>query len=69
MSSIAAAQAAAAEDTLLVYFAGHSRIGNRNELCLCLPDTILTNSHTAHGPMTSSDEWWPTAPPPKRWSS
>lgn len=31
--------AAAAEDTLLVYFAGHGRIGSRNELFLCLPDT------------------------------
>src|SRR5262245_30562111 len=31
--------AAAAEDTLLVYFAGHGRIGARNELYLCLPDT------------------------------
>ena len=32
-------QAAAAEDTLLVYFAGHGRTGSRNELWLCLPDT------------------------------
>jgi uncharacterized protein YjbI with pentapeptide repeats len=32
-------QAAAAEDTLLVYFAGHGRTGRRNELFLCLPDT------------------------------
>jgi hypothetical protein len=32
-------QAAAAEDTLLVYFAGHGRTGSRNELFLCLPDT------------------------------
>jgi hypothetical protein len=31
--------AAAAEDTLLVYFAGHGRLGDRNELFLCLPDT------------------------------
>jgi hypothetical protein len=31
--------AAAAEDTLLVYFAGHGRTGSRNELWLCLPDT------------------------------
>jgi uncharacterized protein YjbI with pentapeptide repeats len=31
--------AAAAEDTLLVYFAGHGRTGSRNELFLCLPDT------------------------------
>jgi hypothetical protein len=31
--------AAAAEDTLLVYFAGHALIGNRNELFLCLSDT------------------------------
>jgi uncharacterized caspase-like protein len=31
--------AAAAEDTLLVYFAGHSRTGSRNELWLCLGDT------------------------------
>ena len=31
--------AAAAEDTLLVYFAGHGRIGGRNELFLGLPDT------------------------------
>src|SRR5580692_3831951 len=31
--------AAAAEDTLLVYFAGHGRTGRRNELFLCLPDT------------------------------
>jgi uncharacterized protein YjbI with pentapeptide repeats len=32
-------QAAAAEDTLLVYFAGHGRTGSRNELWLCLPGT------------------------------
>jgi hypothetical protein len=32
-------QAAAAEDTLLVYFAGHGRTGSRNELWLCLPST------------------------------
>jgi uncharacterized protein YjbI with pentapeptide repeats len=32
-------QAAAAEDTLLVYFAGHGRTGSRNELFLCLPGT------------------------------
>jgi uncharacterized protein YjbI with pentapeptide repeats len=32
-------EAAAAEDTLLVYFAGHGRTGTRNELWLCLPDT------------------------------
>jgi uncharacterized protein YjbI with pentapeptide repeats len=32
-------QATAAEDTLLVYFAGHGRTGSRNELWLCLPDT------------------------------
>jgi len=32
-------QAAAAEDTLLVYFVGHGRTGRRNELFLCLPDT------------------------------
>jgi Caspase domain len=32
-------QAAAAEDTLLVYFSGHGRTGERNELYLCLPDT------------------------------
>jgi len=32
-------QAEAAEDTLLVYFAGHGRTGRRNELFLCLPDT------------------------------
>jgi Caspase domain len=32
-------QAAAAEDTLLVYFAGHGRLGIRNELWLCLPGT------------------------------
>jgi hypothetical protein len=32
-------QAEAAEDTLLVYFAGHGRTGSRNELFLCLPDT------------------------------
>ena len=32
-------QAAAAEDTLLVYFADHGRTGSRNELFLCLPDT------------------------------
>ena len=32
-------QAAAAEDTLLVYFTGHGRTGSRNELWLCLPDT------------------------------
>jgi len=32
-------QAAAAEDTLLVYFAGHGRLGSRNELFLCLSDT------------------------------
>ena len=32
-------QAAAAGDTLLVYFAGHGRTGSRNELFLCLPDT------------------------------
>ena len=32
-------QAAAAEDTLLVYFAGHGRTGRRNELFLCLPGT------------------------------
>ncbi len=31
--------AAAATDTLLVYFAGHGMIGTRNELYLCLPDT------------------------------
>jgi uncharacterized protein YjbI with pentapeptide repeats len=31
--------AAAAEDTLLVYFAGHGRTGSRNELFLCLPRT------------------------------
>jgi hypothetical protein len=31
--------ATAAEDTLLVYFAGHGRTGARNELYLCLPDT------------------------------
>ena len=31
--------ATAAEDTLLVYFAGHGRTGTRNELYLCLPDT------------------------------
>jgi hypothetical protein len=31
--------AAAAEDTLLVYFAGHGRTGSRNELFLCLPGT------------------------------
>src|SRR5580704_1215609 len=31
--------AAAAEDTLLVYFAGHGKTGRRNELFLCLPDT------------------------------
>ena len=31
--------AAAAEDTLVVYFAGHGRTGRRNELFLCLPDT------------------------------
>ena len=31
--------AAAAQDTLLVYFAGHGRTGSRNELWLCLPDT------------------------------
>jgi uncharacterized protein YjbI with pentapeptide repeats len=31
--------AAAAEDTLLVYFAGHGRTGTRNELFLCLPGT------------------------------
>lgn len=31
--------AADAEDTLLVYFAGHGRTGSRNELFLCLPDT------------------------------
>jgi Caspase domain/Pentapeptide repeats (9 copies) len=30
---------AAAEDTLLVYFAGHGWTGRRNELFLCLPDT------------------------------
>src|SRR5215470_12815874 len=28
-------QATAAEDTLLVYFSGHGRIGDRNELYLC----------------------------------
>jgi len=28
-----------AEDMLLVYFAGHGRMGTRNELYLCLPDT------------------------------
>src|ERR1700751_2330036 len=32
-------QATAARDTLLVYFAGHGRTGDRNELYLCLPDT------------------------------
>jgi len=32
-------QATATEDTLLVYFAGHGRMGDRNELYLCLPDT------------------------------
>jgi uncharacterized caspase-like protein len=32
-------QAAAAEDTLLVYFAGHARPDSPNELYLCLPDT------------------------------
>jgi Caspase domain len=42
--------AEAAEDTLLVYFAGHGRTGARNELYLCLPDTDL-------------DELWPTALP------
>jgi len=31
--------ATAAEDTLLVYFAGHGRTGTRNELYLCLPNT------------------------------
>jgi Caspase domain len=31
--------ATAAEDTLLVYFAGHGRTGSRNELFLCLPGT------------------------------
>src|SRR5690349_13355329 len=31
--------ATAAEDMLLVYFAGHGLIGNRNELYLCLPNT------------------------------
>jgi hypothetical protein len=31
--------ATVAEDTLLVYFAGHGRTGSRNELWLCLPDT------------------------------
>jgi hypothetical protein len=31
--------ATAAEDTLLVYFAGHGRTGTRNELYLCLPDS------------------------------
>jgi hypothetical protein len=31
--------ARAAEDTLLVYFAGHGKLGSRNELFLCLPDT------------------------------
>jgi Caspase domain len=31
--------AAAAEDMLLVYFSGHGRTGDRNELYLCLPDT------------------------------
>jgi actin-like ATPase involved in cell morphogenesis len=32
-------QATAARDTLLIYFAGHGRTGDRNELYLCLPDT------------------------------
>ena len=32
-------QAAAAEDTLLVYFTGHGKTGSRNELWLCLPGT------------------------------
>jgi WD40 repeat protein len=32
-------QAQEAEDMLLVYFTGHGRIGARNELYLCLPDT------------------------------
>lgn len=32
-------QAIAAEDTFLAYFAGHGRLGDRNELHLCLPDT------------------------------
>ena len=31
--------AAAAEDTLMVYFAGHGRTRSRNELFLCLPNT------------------------------
>ena len=31
--------ASSAEDTLLVYFAGHGWTGPRNELYLCLPDT------------------------------
>jgi hypothetical protein len=31
--------AAPAEDMLLVYFSGHGRTGDRNELYLCLPDT------------------------------
>jgi hypothetical protein len=31
--------AAAVEDVLLVYFAGHGRLGPRNELYLCLADT------------------------------
>jgi len=33
------AAATAAEDTLLIYFSGHGRTGDRNELFLCLPNT------------------------------
>ncbi|MFD8105338.1 caspase, EACC1-associated type [Streptomyces microflavus] len=33
--------AAQAEDTLVVYFSGHGRIGSRGQLYLCLPDTSL----------------------------
>ena len=42
--------ATAAEDTLLVYFAGHGRTGSRNELWLCLPDTDPDElPYTAYG--------------------
>jgi hypothetical protein len=36
-------QARAAEDTLLVYFVGHGKTGDRNELYLCLRDTNPDN--------------------------